>query len=124
MACDVDAIVDEVTIDGRTERVARLGSGFTTMISDYIDVIGETTLNGCLVWDRYLWSDFRTVPSGQLLVTGRASLLRRAVLTSTTYPAVYSVDYEGPITLHHGSTVPEGSGIVSLALSVVPAEFP
>lgn len=118
MACDIDAIIDEVTTDGRTECVARLGSGFTTMVPDHIEGIGETTLTGCLVWDRYLWSDFRTEPSGQLLVTERASLLRRAVHTSTTYPGVYSVDYEGPIILHHGSTVPEGFGVVSLASSV------
>ncbi|MBB3037004.1 hypothetical protein [Hoyosella altamirensis] len=56
LTCEVAAQVEEVTIHGRTERVAHLGNGFTTMIPDGIDAVGETTLRGFLVWDRYLWS--------------------------------------------------------------------
>jgi len=98
-----------VTIDGRTERIAHLGRGFTTMVPDYIDVTGQTPLTGCPVWDRNLWLNFRTEPSGQVLVTERASLLRRAARTPTTYPGVYSVDHQGPSILHRGGTVPLGS---------------
>ncbi|MFM1723079.1 hypothetical protein ABEU20_001640 [Rhodococcus sp. PAM 2766] len=119
MVSDVNAIVDEVTIDGRTERIAHLGRGFTTMVPDYIDVTGQTPLTGCLVWDRNLWLNFRTEPSGQVLVTERASLLRRAARTPTTYPGVYSVDHQGPSILHRGGTVPAGFGVVARALSAL-----
>lgn len=115
---DVEATVDEVTIDGRTERVARFESGFTTMIPDYIDVIGEATLAGCLVWDRYLWTNYHTKPVGQVLVTERVSMLRRTARTPSKHPGWYTVEHVGPVTLHRGDTVPEGFDIVSYALSV------
>lgn len=76
LVCEVAARVEEVTVDDRRERVAHLGAGFTTIVPDGVVAAGETTLTGCLVWDRYMWMEVRTVPSGHLRVAERASLLR------------------------------------------------
>lgn len=77
IVCEIGARVEETTIAGQQERIAHLPDGFQTMIPTYVDVIGETTLTGCLVWDRYLWMDYRSTPTGRALVLERAALYRR-----------------------------------------------
>lgn len=115
---EVSARVETVTIDGRLEQIAHLGDGFTTMLPHHLPVTGEVTLKGCLVWDRYLWTDYLTQPTGRALVTDRVPLIQRAVRTPTEYPGWYGVTYEGQKKLHRGSTVPEKCDIVAYALSV------
>ncbi|AEF40766.1 hypothetical protein AS9A_2319 [Hoyosella subflava DQS3-9A1] len=120
LICEVSAQVEEVTIHGRTERVAHLGNGFTTMIPEGIDAMGETTLRGFLVWDRYLWIDYHTKPAGRVLVIERASLCRRANRTSTKHFGWYNVNHVGPARLHRGESVPVNHDVVSYALRVTP----
>ncbi|WP_278312454.1 hypothetical protein [Lolliginicoccus levis] len=118
MICEVTASVEEVTVHGRRERVAHLGEGFTTEIPDGIEALGETTLTGCLVWDRYLWLDYRTQPAGRVLVTERASLYRRAVRVPTGDLGWYSVHHVGPARRLRGERLPESHDVVAHALLV------
>ena len=113
----ITARVEETTIDGRTESIAHLGDGFTTMLRPGFGRTGDVKFTGCLIWDRYLWLDYRTVPTGRALVTERALVIQRAIHTPTSYPGWYSVAHEGPKILHRG-TVPDGHDIVAYALAV------
>ena len=67
---EVPARVEVVTTDGRTEWVAHLGNGFTTMMAGG-GLVGDVVLYGCLVWDRYLWLNFRAKPKGSVRVLER-----------------------------------------------------
>ena len=84
------------------EWVAELGGGFTTLLrGDHTP--GRTLLHGCLMWDRYLWLDYRTSPSGHLRLLDRAGhLTQRRHLTPTLHPGWFDVRYVGPP--HHAPT--------------------
>ncbi|WP_235900394.1 hypothetical protein [Lolliginicoccus suaedae] len=118
MICEITAFVEEVTVRGQTERVAHLGEGFTTMVPESLNAIGETTLAGCLVWDRYLWLDYRTQPTGRVRVAERASLCRRAVRAPTGPPGWHSVRHVGPARRLRGARVSDDYEVVSHALLV------
>lgn len=108
---DVFARVEAVTTDGRTEWVAHLGNGFTTMMSDG-SVVGDVMLHGCLVWDRYLWLDFRTRPQGSLRLLDRSGVLaQRENWVATQHPGVFSVTPYGAMEYHRSGSMPEGFGI-------------
>ncbi|ETT25789.1 hypothetical protein QM787_22190 [Rhodococcus ruber] len=115
---EVSARVEQITVAGRVEQLAHLGHGFTTMLRDHLDTVGDVTLTGHLVWDRYLWTDYRTRPTGRALVTARRPVIQRAVGTPTEYAGWYSVEYQGPRTVHRDGPVPDGYSIVAYALSV------
>lgn len=108
---EVPARVEAVDTDGRTEWTAHLGDGFTTMMSDG-SVVGDVMLHGCLVWDRYLWLDFKTRPQGSLRVLDRAGLVvQRRELIPTRHPGAFSVTYSGALEYHQRDSVPAGFGI-------------
>jgi hypothetical protein len=115
---EVHARVEEITVDGRVEQLAHLGHGFTTMLPDHLDTVGDATLTGHLVWDRYLWTVYRTQPAGRALVTERHPVIQRAVGTPTEHAGWYSVEYQGPRTVHRHGPVPDGYSIVAYALSM------
>ncbi|OZD06972.1 hypothetical protein CH275_07130 [Rhodococcus sp. 06-235-1A] len=108
---EVAARVDAVTADGRTEWVAHLGNGFSTMMGDG-RLVGDVILHGCLVWDRYLWLDFRSKPRGSLRVLDRAGVLvQQEAWIATRHPGVFSVVPSGPLEYHQRDSVPAGFGI-------------
>ncbi|CCQ14314.1 putative uncharacterized protein [Rhodococcus sp. AW25M09] len=108
---DVPARVEAVTTGGRTEWVAHLGDGFTTMMSDG-SVVGDVMLHGCLMWDRYLWMDFRTRPQGSLRVLDRPGVLaQHQVLTPTRHPGAFSVTYDGAMDYYQWGSMPGEFGI-------------
>ncbi|NIL92415.1 hypothetical protein RhoFasSB10_04775 [Rhodococcus fascians] len=110
MCAEVPARVGTVTVDGLTEWVAHLGNGFTTMMGDG-GLVGDVTLRGCLVWDRYLWLDFRTRPRGTLRIHDRAGLLvQRRELIPTRHPGAFSVTYSGALEFHERDSIPAGFG--------------
>jgi hypothetical protein len=111
VCADVPARVEVVTTDGLTERVAHLGNGFTTMMGDQ-DLMGDVMLHGCLVWDRYLWLDFRTRPRGTLRMLDRAGFLaQRKKLVATRHTGAFSVTYDGEFEYHQRDSMPEGLGV-------------
>lgn len=121
---EVPARVEAVTTDGLTERVAHLGNGFTTMMGDG-NLVGDVMLHGCLVWDRYLWLDFRARPRGSLRLLDRAGLLvQRQKWTATRRPGAFSVTYEGALEYHQRDSVPEGFGTrwEASAVETVPSD--
>ncbi|MGB3770464.1 MAG: hypothetical protein WBA00_04920 [Rhodococcus sp. (in: high G+C Gram-positive bacteria)] len=119
MVYEVAARIEEVPVDGRVERRAHLGSGVTTMVPDGTHLSGNGTLRGCLVWDRYLWLDYRTVPVGELLVNERRYLTRRRAGPLPEKDGWYAVDYEGPMYLCSDlAEQPRDRDVVSYALSV------
>ena len=61
---------------------------------------GRTLLNGCLMWDRYLWLDYRTSPSGHLRLLDRAGhITQRRHLTPTLHPGWFDRRItRGPVT--------------------------
>ncbi|WP_241011279.1 hypothetical protein [Rhodococcus sp. PSBB049] len=79
----IAARVEELETDAGVERRAHLGHGFSTMLPSGLDVTGDTTVTGCLFWDRYLWTSYRTQPAGRVLVTDRRPVIQRAVGTPT-----------------------------------------
>ncbi|MBY4126770.1 hypothetical protein HQO83_00020 [Rhodococcus fascians] len=108
---EVPARVEAVTTDGRTEWVAHLGNGFTTMMGDG-GLVGDVVLNGCLVWDRYLWLHFRAKPQGSVRVLERAGLLvQRRELIATRHPGAFSVTYSGALEFQREVVVPDEFGI-------------
>ncbi|KQU54058.1 hypothetical protein ASG84_23825 [Rhodococcus sp. Leaf278] len=108
---DVPARVEAVTVDGRTEWIAHLGDGFTTMMADG-GLVGDVILHGCLVWDRYLWLDFRSKPRGSLRVVDRTGVLvQRRQLIPTRHPGAFSVTYSGVLEYHQRDSVPAGFGV-------------
>ncbi|MEH6796869.1 MAG: hypothetical protein V7694_22330 [Rhodococcus sp. (in: high G+C Gram-positive bacteria)] len=108
---EVPARVEAVDIDGRTERIAHLGNGFTTMMGDG-SVVGDVILHGCLVWDRYLWIDFWARPRGSLRLLDRAGfLVQRQKWNATRHPGAFSVTYEGGLEYHQRGSTPEGFGV-------------
>ncbi|MCZ4517111.1 hypothetical protein O4220_01190 [Rhodococcus ruber] len=108
---EVPARVEAVDIDGRTEWVAHVDDGFTTMMGDGA-VVGDVTLHGCLMWDRYLWLDFRSKPRGSLRVLDRAGLLaQRRQLIPTRHLGAFSVTYSGALEYHQRGSIPEGFGV-------------
>lgn len=111
MCAEVPARVETVTVDGLTEWVADLGNGFTTMMGDG-DLVGDVTLRGCLVWDRYLWLDFRTRPRGTLRMLDRAGFLaQRKKLVATRHTGAFSVTDDGEFEYHQRDSMPEGLGV-------------
>lgn len=115
----VPARIERVESGDHTERIADLGHGFTTMVPrDLVVTDSDANLTGCLVWDRYLWLDYRTQPTGQALVTERVPVIQRAEATATAYPGLHSVVYVGPKTLCRGGIVPDDFHVVAYALSV------
>ncbi|MGV9748305.1 hypothetical protein ACWDTG_25875 [Rhodococcus zopfii] len=52
----ISAQVEEIETDAGVERRAHLDHGFSTMLPPGLDITGNTTLTGCLFWDRYLWT--------------------------------------------------------------------
>lgn len=118
LMCTIAARVEESEFDGRVEAIAHLGQGFTTMLPRDLALTGAVTLTGWLVWDRYLWTDYRTKPTGRVLVTERIPVIQRVVAPATERSGWYTVAYEGPKTLHRSSTIPNDHRIVAYALSV------
>ncbi|MGB2948873.1 MAG: hypothetical protein WBB62_16040 [Rhodococcus sp. (in: high G+C Gram-positive bacteria)] len=118
LSCEVSVEVEEVVTDLGVERVAHLAHGFTTLLPAHIRGNGRVTLNGCLVWDRYLWMDYRTRPSGRATVISRHPVTQRATQEPTSHPGWYSVTYEGPKVLQPQGYIPPDHQVVSYALSV------
>ncbi|MFE2123535.1 hypothetical protein ACFW9U_23110 [Rhodococcus aetherivorans] len=112
------ARVEELETGNGVERRAHLGHGFSTMLPSGLDVTGDTTLTGCLLWDRYLWTSYRTQPAGRAPVTGRRPVIQRAVGTPIEYAGWYSVGYQGPRTVHRDGPIPDGYSVVAYALAV------
>ncbi|MBY6365668.1 hypothetical protein [Rhodococcoides corynebacterioides] len=89
--------VEEVHMDGYTERIAHLGNGFTTLLGKGGGPTGVTMLTGCLVWDHYLWTEYRTTPTGNVrLVERRGGIVQRVTRDETTHPGVFSIHPSGP----------------------------
>ncbi|MDI9893482.1 hypothetical protein QM797_01985 [Rhodococcus sp. IEGM 1381] len=108
---DVPARVEAVTVDGRTEWVAHLGNGFTTMMGDG-SVVGDVILHGCLVWDRYLWLDFKTRPQGSVRVLDRAGFLaQHEELSPTRHPGMFSVTPYGRMEYREHGSLPMNFGV-------------
>ncbi|MGZ8179539.1 hypothetical protein ACXVUM_16545 [Williamsia sp. SKLECPSW1] len=100
------------------EWVADLGGGFTTLLhGDHI--AGDTVLCGCLMWDRYLWVDFRTQPTGHLRLLDRAGhVTQHRHLSPTTHLGWFDVHYDGPPTYASTGDVPSEYEIRLNALEV------
>lgn len=82
-------------------------------------ITGDTTLRGCLIWDRYLWLDFRTHPEGSLRVTDRPGhLVQHENLTATKHSGVFGVSHDGPTRFAATSMVPSGFGVLWNVLTV------
>ncbi|WCB39464.1 hypothetical protein [Gordonia polyisoprenivorans] len=83
--------------EGRSEWVADLGGGCTTMLrGDHAP--GDNTLHGCLMWDRYLWTDYRTEPTGRLLLVSRAGFItQRCAHIPTQRSGWFVSDHNGPL---------------------------
>jgi hypothetical protein len=114
-----EAFVETVTSDGTSERIAHLGRGFTTVLSGNADITGHLTLRGCLVWDRYLWTDYHTRPKGRLRVLDRAGhLVQHENLKTTKHAGVLAVSSDGPLKFLPGNQVEPGFGVRWNALSV------
>ncbi|AZG47212.1 hypothetical protein [Gordonia insulae] len=116
--------VEARRIGGRIERIAHLGDGFTTVVGAGDGETGEVTLTGCLVWDRYLWIDYRTIPEGSVRITRRGHLVQREVLTPTRHEGWFSVDYSGPVEYRPAGQVERGFGIRWNALTVELGRIP
>ncbi|WP_138996037.1 hypothetical protein [Rhodococcus zopfii] len=116
----ISARVEEIETDAGVERRAHLGHGFSTMLPPGLDIAGDTTLTGCLLWDRYLWTSYRTQPAGRALVTDRRPVIQRAVGTPTEYAGLYRVEYQGPRIVHRDGPIPDGYSVVAYALAVTP----
>ncbi|RPA06146.1 hypothetical protein [Gordonia sp. OPL2] len=110
--------VEAQQVGGRTERIAHLGGGFSTVIGTGDGDIGEMTLTGCLVWDRYLWIDYRTQPEGDVRVRRRGHLVQRETLTPTKHDGWFSVSYTGPVEYQAVGEVERAYGIRWNALTV------
>ncbi|MDH6281760.1 hypothetical protein [Prescottella agglutinans] len=118
LMCTIPARIERIESGDHAERIADLGHGFTTMLPpDVVVTDGEENLTGFLVWDRYLWLDYRNQPTGQALVTERVPLIQRAETTVPAHPGVHSVAYLGPKTMCRG-IIPDGFHVVAYALSV------
>lgn len=108
---EVPARVEAVSTDGRTEWVAHLGNGFTTMMGDGSQV-GDVVLHGCLVWDRYLWLDYRTKPQGSVRVLDRPGFLaRHEEHTPTPHPGMFAVTPYGPTEYREHGSLPTSFGV-------------
>ncbi len=119
LMCTIPARIERIVSGDHPERTADLGHGFTTMLPRDLAVADSAqNLTGCLVWDRYLWLDYRTEPTGRVLVTERVPVIQRAETAPTAYPDQHSVVYVGPKTLCRGGIVPENFHVVAHALSV------
>ncbi|WP_305091643.1 hypothetical protein [Prescottella sp. R16] len=118
LVTEVAARIEKVTADDRIERLADLGDGFTTIVPSYIDAAGETVLSGCLMWDRYLWIDYHTQPTGRVQLIERVPLFQHVVRTPTQYPNWYSVTYDGPQSLRPGHTHLDDYQVAAYALRV------
>ncbi|MFD4784397.1 hypothetical protein ACFWNH_25625 [Rhodococcus qingshengii] len=112
VCCEIDARIATVTIDGRTEHIAHLGNGFTTLIGDDVGAVGKTRLRGCLVWDRYLWTRYRTQPTGRVRVKERPGhLVQHEALLTTIHPGLFNVVFDGPTVYCETSWVPTDFGV-------------
>ena len=118
LVCTIPARVEAIETGDRVERMAHLHDVFTTMLPAGLDATSDTMLTGCLMWDRYLWTDFRTQPAGRVLVTERVPLIQRSTRSTVEQPGWYTSSYEGPRIMHRASTIPEGHDVVAYALSV------
>ena len=108
---EVPARVEAVDIDGRTEWVAHLGNGFTTMMGDG-SMVGDVMLHGCLVWDRYLWLDFKTRPQGTARVLERPGVLaQHEERTPTPHPGMFSVTPYGRMEYREHGSLPVSFGM-------------
>ncbi|WP_241665953.1 hypothetical protein [Prescottella subtropica] len=92
--------------------------GFTVLVPDDVGAVGATTLTGCLMWDRYLWSNYYTQPTGRVQLIERVPLIQHVVHTPTDYPNWYNVTYDGPRTLYRGCAIPDDHHVVAYALRV------
>lgn len=112
VCCEIDARIATVTIDGRTEHIAHLGHGFTTLIGDDVGSVGEVRLRGCLVWDRYLWTQYRTQPTGRVRVKARPGhLVRHETLLTTIHSSLFNVVFDGPTVYCETGQVPTNFGV-------------
>ncbi|WP_230596511.1 MULTISPECIES: hypothetical protein [Nocardiaceae] len=108
---EVPARIEAVTTDGRTEWVAHLGDGFTTMMGDG-SMVGDVMLHGCLVWDRYLWLDFRTSPQGSLRILDRPGVIaQREDWIATQHSGVFSVIPSGAMEYYQSGSMSIGFGV-------------
>ncbi|OZC79719.1 hypothetical protein CH251_00010 [Rhodococcus sp. 06-462-5] len=111
VCAEVPARVEAVDIDGRTEWIAHLGNGFTAMMSDG-SMVGDVMLHGCLVWDRYLWLDFRTRPRGSVRVLDRPGFLaQHEERTATPHPGMFSVTPYGRMEYRENGSLPTSFGV-------------
>ncbi|TXG90058.1 hypothetical protein DW322_07305 [Rhodococcus rhodnii] len=113
----IPARIEEVDTARGVERVAYLGSGFTTMVPDHVPGRGDTTLTGALMWDRYLWMDYATTPHGTVRVDERISLARRMVPARRFVSGWTELQHTGPVSLHRGR-LPVEHGVVGYVLAV------
>lgn len=100
---ETPAVIERVFINGFTERIAHIGHGFTTMLGSGDGPTGDTTLTGCLVWDHYLWAEYRTTPTGRLrIVEQRGGVVQRVTRHETIHPGVFSIHPDGPVKYQLG----------------------
>lgn len=102
----IPATVRRIDTGDRVEWVADLGGGFTTLLhGDH--TAGDTVLHGCLMWDRYLWLDFRTEPTGHLTLLARAGhVTQHRQLVKTVHPGWFDIRYDGPLSYFTFGNVP------------------
>jgi hypothetical protein len=95
---EVVASIIPVQVDGGVERVAHIGDEFTTLLGTGEAPVGEAVLTGCLVWDRYLWTTYRTPPSGQVRVLNFAGcVVQRVTRHPTAHPGWFTPEPYGPL---------------------------
>lgn len=108
---DVPARIEGVTVDGRTERVAHLGDGLTTVVNDD-EPLGDVMLHGALLWDRYLWSVSRMATQGSVRVLDRPGFLGQyEEREATRYAEVFSVTPLGQMKYYERGFLSESYGI-------------
>ncbi|MBY6540364.1 hypothetical protein HQ325_16945 [Rhodococcus sp. BP-349] len=109
---EVAASIVTVRVERGIERVAHLGDGFTTMLSAGDTPVGEAVLTGALVWDRYLWTDFRTPTTGRVRVLNFVGYVVQQV---TRHPTVHSgwrvPEPHGPLEYLPAGTIESGVSV-------------
>lgn len=95
-----EAYVGTVTVAGHAERIAHLGKGFTTVLSGNAGATGHVTLRGCLIWDRYLWTEYQAQPKRFLRLMERVGhLVQHEAFNATKHAGVFAVSSESPMKL-------------------------
>ena len=109
---EVAVSIAAVEVDGGVERIAHLGDGFTTLLGAGVGPVGDATLTGCLVWDRYLWTGFRTPPTGRVRVLDFAGFVVQQVTRhATAHPGWSSPEPHGPLQYRSAGNVESGVAV-------------